>query len=320
MKAFAYLIKDDSIRERLTYMNIDIVFSGGGVKAYALAGAVQAVEAKQLKVIRAAGTSAGAIIAGLMASGYSAGEISSLIEELNLQQLLDPPAITKKIPFIRWPLFYYRMGLYKGRKLEKWLQNVLAAKGVSIFSNLPDGSLKMIASDLTLGRLIVLPDDLKRIYDIEPDHFSVAKAIRMSAGFPFFFEPRKMIGREDVCSLIVDGGILSNFPLWVFESEKIQKRPVLGVKLSGSDLPDLQRNRIRNVVDMSQAMISTMKNAHDTRFVSETERDNVMVIPVGKIETMDFHISTEQKKKLFDIGQDAAARFLKYWPAGYRRF
>ncbi|MGG3920846.1 patatin-like phospholipase family protein, partial [Geobacillus thermodenitrificans] len=53
-------------------MDIDIVFSGGGVKGFALIGAYEAIEEKGLRWKRLAGTSAGAMLAALLAAGYSA--------------------------------------------------------------------------------------------------------------------------------------------------------------------------------------------------------------------------------------------------------
>ena len=89
----------------------------------------------------------------------------------------------------------------------------------------------MIASDLTNGRLVVLPDDLIQ-YGIDPGSFSIAKAIRMSCSLPYFFEPVKLHTRGET-SIIVDGGVLSNFPMWLFDRDNVKKtRPVLGIQLS----------------------------------------------------------------------------------------
>ncbi|KFL16373.1 hypothetical protein GT94_04495 [Geobacillus stearothermophilus] len=58
-------------------MNIDLVFSGGGVKGFALLGAYEAIEEKGLRWKRLAGTSAGALLAALLAAGYTAREIAT---------------------------------------------------------------------------------------------------------------------------------------------------------------------------------------------------------------------------------------------------
>src|SRR5690625_5146540 len=199
-------------------MKIDCVFSGGGVKGFAFIGALRSIEEKNLKIERVAGTSAGAIIAALLAARYNVSEIENIMQELNLKKFLDAPFITEKIPFSKWMMLYFQMGLYKGNKFEKWLTDVLANKGVYTFKDIQEGYLKVVVSDVSLGKLIIIPDDLERVYQIIPDTFSVATAIRMSASFPYFFMPKKLGKKQNKKSYIVDGGLLSNFPIWVFRN------------------------------------------------------------------------------------------------------
>ena len=63
-------------------MLIDGVFSGGGLKGFALVGAYQVLEEKGYQFQRVAGTSAGAILASFIAAGYTAKEIEKLLDEL----------------------------------------------------------------------------------------------------------------------------------------------------------------------------------------------------------------------------------------------
>ena len=71
-------------------MWIDGVFSGGGLKGFALVGAYQVLEAEHFRFKRVAGTSAGAILAAFIAAGYSGKEIEMMLEELDVPSLLDP--------------------------------------------------------------------------------------------------------------------------------------------------------------------------------------------------------------------------------------
>ncbi|MFD2208940.1 patatin-like phospholipase family protein [Virgibacillus halophilus] len=295
-------------------MKIDAVFSGGGVKAFAFIGALQSIKDKKLQIERVAGTSAGAMLAGFLAAGYSLSEIEKVMGEIQLQKLLDPPKITTFIPLSRWFFLYFQMGLNRGNLLENWIHEKLAAKGVYAFSDLPHQKLKVVVSDLTLGKLIVLPDDLQRVYGIDPKYFSVAKAIRMSAGFPYFFMPKKLPGKTKEKSLIVDGGLLSNFPLWIFDRDQsAQTRPVLGIKLSES-LENIQPRKIKNAIDMFLALFSTMKQAHDARFISKSEEKNIIFIPVNNILATDFQIQPEIISELVEAGRTRADQFLKKWP------
>lgn len=166
-------------------MYIDGVFSGGGIKGVALVGAYEEIEKRGFQFVRVAGASAGAIIAGLIAAKYTSREIDQLLSNLKLEILLDERKSMLPLNVTKWLHLYWKLGLYKGNELEKWIADVLAQKGLVTFADLPPQSLRVIASDLTNGRLLVLPDDLNS-YGIEPKTFSIAKAIRMSCSLPFF--------------------------------------------------------------------------------------------------------------------------------------
>src|SRR5699024_10157834 len=189
-----------------------------------------------------------------------------MIKELNLEQFLDAPKLTKFFPFTKWLFLYYQIGLYKGEKLEQWLYDKLATKNIFTFNDIENDYLKVIVSDLTLGKLVVIPDDLHRIYGIDSGTFPIAKAVRMSAGFPYFFMPKKISGKNNQKSIIVDGGLLSNFPLWVFENnDKTLKRPILGITLTSTN-EENHVQTIKNAFTMFYALFSTMKLAHDERY------------------------------------------------------
>ncbi|PAV29090.1 hypothetical protein CIL05_14040 [Virgibacillus profundi] len=296
-------------------MKIDAVFSGGGVKAYAFVGALESIEEKKLQIERVAGTSAGAIVASFLAAGYRYEEINSLLNELDLKKFLDPPALSKMLPFTKWFFLYFQLGIYKGDKLEQWIQQQLTKKNLNTFTDLKPGYLKVVVSDLSLGKMVVIPDDLQNNYGIDPNYFPIAKAIRMSAGFPYFFMPKKLPGKSQKKSIIVDGGLLSNFPLWVFENgENKNNRPILGVKLNESIKGQHQQKNIRNAFDMFHALFSTMKQAHDARYISKSQKNNIIFIPVEGVGTTDFQLTNETKENLISTGKSRADEFLKYWP------
>ncbi|MGP4061738.1 patatin-like phospholipase family protein [Halobacillus sp. H74] len=293
-------------------MKVDGVFSGGGVKALAFIGALEELESQGYSFHRVAGTSAGAILASLTAAGYSATEIKERLKSLSFEELVDVPITDRLFPFMKWLLLYFRMGLYKGNQLEFLLEEWLEEKGVRTFADIPQGSLKVICSDLTLGRIVVLPDDLKKVYGIEPATFSVAKAVRMSSGLPYFFIPVKIHGKRGK-SVIVDGGVLSNFPLWIWEKkEGCRTRPIIGMKLS--DEPDkLPEQKIQNAIQMFHALFKTMQQAHDARYISRSMSKDIIFIPVNTIETTDFDMSEEEKEALMHLGHEHAREFLKRW-------
>jgi len=290
---------------------IDGVFSGGGLKGFALVGAYQVLEEKGYRFHRIAGTSAGAILASFIAAGYSAKEIEVMLDEQDFQVLLDPRKTIIPLPLMKWFLLYWRLGLYQGNALENWFLEKLAAKGVYTFSDLPPGKLKLVASDLTNGKMIVLPDDLEG-YGISAETFPIARALRMSCGIPFFFEPvRLKVGKGE--SIVVDGGVLSNFPMWIFNDEDGKtERPVLGLRLSRSQ-EEMPGHKIDNALDLFEALFSTMKNAHDERYISRKHERNIIFIPVDDYSATQFDMDQETKESLMEAGRNSTVRFLKTW-------
>jgi NTE family protein len=293
-------------------MEIDGVFSGGGVKGIAIIGAVKAIEEKGFSFKRVAGTSAGSIIASLVAAGYSSDEIFKMMDEINLKDFLDPRKTFLPVPFGKWILLYWRLGLYKGNVLEGWIAEKLALKGLRTFADLPPNKLRVIASDLTNGRLVVIPNDLPN-YGIPIGSFSIAKAIRMSCSIPYFFEPVK-IKSVDGCNVVVDGGVLSNFPMWLFDQENVKKvRPVLGIKLTTNGSNQPPKNKINNAIQMFEALFETMKDAHDSRYISRKHEKNIIFIPTEGVLSTEFDLSDERKQALFQVGEQSANEFLKKW-------
>ena len=292
-------------------MKIDGVFSGGGIKGFAIIGAYEEIERRGFQFVRVAGTSAGSIIAALIVAGYTSKEIYQLVDEFDLPKMLDSRKTVIPFSIAKWLLVYWRLGLYKGNELEKWLKEKLEAKGLRTFSDLPPQAFRVITSDLSNGQMVVLPDDLEK-FGINPGSFPIAKAIRMSCSIPYFFEPVKLRTIDGV-NVLVDGGVLSNFPMWLFDSENVKKvRPVLGIKLSPSEY-EHEKHQIKNGIQLFGAIFETMKDAHDQRYISKRHVDNIIFIKAEGVSLTEFSITDEKKQKLFEIGRNHAKKFLDRW-------
>ncbi|MDT8862511.1 patatin-like phospholipase family protein [Alkalihalobacillus sp. MEB130] len=296
-------------------MKVDGVFAGGGVKAFAFIGALQVMEEKGYEFDRIAGTSAGSIIAALIKAGYKSEEIFEMLDQLDIESFKDERMSVLPFAITKWVHMYFRLGLYKGNALENWIKQVLEAKGIKTFGDLPSGSLKVIASDLTKGKLLVLPDDLQQ-YGVIPEKFPVARAIRMSCSIPYFFEPVKIYDRGSggKASYIVDGGLLSNFPMWLFMdgNPKRWRKPAIGFQLK-PELSEMPPKKIKNAISMYRALFETMTSAHDIKYIDEDHARNIVFIPVLNVKATDFELSEEQKEKLIILGREETNHFLKNW-------
>lgn len=190
---------------------------------------------------------------------------------------------------------------------------------------------QVIASDLTGRRLLVLPQDAEKLGIERADSFEVALAVRMSSSIPFYFEPVKFrnpkTGREH---LIVDGGLLSNFPVWLFDADGEPRWPTFGLRLVESEpcmtlagrLGDAVRptNRIEVTVEYVKSLVHTMLEAHDRLYIEMADFARTICIPTLGVRVADFDLSRERKLELYEAGRAAAEQFLETWSfEGYKR-
>lgn len=309
---------------KIKKQHANAVFEGGGVKGIGIAGALSVAE-RYYDWVYVAGSSAGAIIASLVAAGYNAEEITEKVLNIDYKRFLDT-ACVGQMPLLG-PLLRlnFNLGVFRGNYIENWVRENLKAKGVERFGDLvvkensenPQGRfrLRVIASDITSGRMLILPQDIAR-YGIEPDQLDVARAIRMSISIPFFFEPVAIsyfnkTGQRQI-NYIVDGGVLSNYPVWLFDhGTGVKGVPTFGFKLRG---PNAGRPyRITGPLSMFTALFGTMMEAHDYRYIQEQNFERTISIPTLGVQTTDFGISKEKIQQLYRSGVDAAEGFFNGW-------
>lgn len=315
---------------------LDLVFEGGGVKGIALAGALAVLEEKGFQPQNIAGASAGAIVATLFAAGYSANELYKIIAEENFSLIKDK-GWEDRIPILGPTLSLVRdQGIFEGEYFLERMQKLLENKGVKTFKDLVHPAyadqpryrykVQLIVSDITTRRMLVLPRDALHL-GILPDDLNVALAVRMSMSFPIFFEPvhwrNPQTGHEH---LLIDGGMLSNFPVWLFDSEGKPEWPTFGLKLVeddikesiGARLPALNwlnwgLKTLGPIVPFLVNLVSTALEAHDRMYFEDADFARTIPIPALGISTLDFDLSEEKVKALYESGRKAATEFLKDW-------
>jgi len=315
-------------------LKTDAVFEGGGVKGIGLVGAVYEIENAGYEFENIAGTSAGAIVASLLAAGYKSEEIKAELERLNYNDFKDEGLLDKLGVIGKGLSIGFEYGIYEGEYFEDWLDNLLRVKGKSTFGDIKTQysedkykyKLQVIAADITDRKLLVLPGDLKD-FGYDPDQFSISRAVRMSMSIPVFFEPVKLRDNSGRTHYIVDGGVLSNYPVWLLDDgSKKPEWPTFGFKLVEPDKrafkgPD--RNPINNPISFLKAVMGTMMDAHDNYHISRTrgDFDRTIGIPTvvkingreKEIKTTDFDITRDESHELFNNGAEAAQNFLKTW-------
>ena len=314
----------------------DAVFEGGGAKGIGLIGALQAFEEAGFQWQNLAGTSAGAITAALVAVGYSAAETRRIMEtRVEFPRFKDAWG-AGKLPVVGpWINLLFNQGMYKGDYFLKLMRQLLSEKlqkdrvtfGDLIMPKEAGDSdeayertykykLRVIASDISGNDMLVLPQDIKKL-GMAPDDLEVALAIRMSMSIPFFFKPVRFgVGpHRRRKHWIMDGGILSNFPIWLFDAppEQTPPWPTIGFLLwePGSSTPHYQK--IGGLFSMIRAMAGTLAGAIDRKSLAEADLTRIVKIPTGAVSTTDFDLSDDARARLYDSGYQAAKEFLKSW-------
>ncbi len=320
----------------------DAVFQGGGVKGLALVGALLEFERGDANVaiaewVNLAGTSAGAIVAAFLALGWTPKRLEALMSEMPYEKFEDWGPGGE----VAGGLFNLARhhGLAHGEYFRKWLDRELREATFKDLKRPPsagadktgdDYRLRMIATDVTNRELLVLPADLVKYRQpggsgpIDPDSFKVADAVRMSMSIPYFFQPVVLDCIEtNAPSTIVDGGVLSNFPVWLFDVEgRAPQRPTFGFHLIGGKGIG---GALGHIVDglgwpvrLGADIFHTASEAWDKRFMSHSTLVRTCPIPTGDVGTTEFKLSDERKQRLLSGGEQAARAFLaEFDPAKY---
>ncbi|MCI0437795.1 MAG: patatin-like phospholipase family protein [Chloroflexi bacterium] len=372
------LLSEVSLRQLLgsedSGKTVDGVFEGGGVKAIAQIGAAHAVERLGLKWDVLGGTSGGAIVASLLAAKKSPEQIWSILVDEELHSIVDVWYLPKiaslqKRLYLLAPLlphFFFTRGLVSGHRFEELMRTSLGEKDAKgkikelRFKDLKNRQyetdekespymLKMVATDVSRGTPVVLPDDLPFYWESweeaaqnEPDKvlsrhdatdwWPVAKAVRMSMSIPFFFEPVKLHlnvvtrdgveeisdserGRKGKEVIIVDGGITSNFPIWLFDRlDKVPPWPTFGFLLD--ETRGVAGGRaVRSIftyLGMVSAIFKASSGAMDKRLSAHDEYRTARLKTL-KVRTTQFGLSEEKQGQLFQAGfEDAIHKFKEF--------
>jgi NTE family protein len=313
----------------------DGVFRGGGVKGIALAGALAGFAEHDTypvkRWVNVAGASAGAIIACYLALDHTADDMVDLLTETNFADFQDFPLNSQALGIAS--LLAGRgnaRGMARGDAFVEWFDEVLGGATFEQVKKEPEGGrerdwrLKLIAVDVTNRDLLVLPDDLVKYrlpgtsQAIDPDGFKIAHAARMSMAIPYFFKPVELdhvaTGQR---SLIVDGGTLSNFPVWLFDVDpsvvgRPPRRPTFGFTLKSQPPPEpsLMRKLMPWPVEFASDIFSTAREAWDERFVGNSTRVRTLAVDSADVKTTDFELSREKQQLLLANGRAEAHRFL----------
>lgn len=253
---------------------IGLVLSGGAARGLAHIGVLKALEEQGVRIDAIAGTSMGAVVGGLYASGYSIAELEQLATTLDWQQALSDAPPRKDVPFrrkqddrdflVKQKLSFrddgslgLPLGVIQGQNLALLLESKLAhAADVRDFDKLPI-PFRAVATDITSGEKVIF----------RRGH--LPQVIRASMSIPAVFAPVELDGR-----LLVDGGMTDNIPVDVVREMGVDLAIVVDI-----GTPLRNRKQLATVVDVLNQSITLMTRRNSEEQLASLRREDILVQP-----------------------------------------
>lgn len=229
--------------------------------------------------------------------------------------------------------FFLEFGIYSGRRLAELVEENLPP-GIRTFGDLvydptapktgPEARrryrLQVVAADITAHTLLVLPQDAAR-FGYDPDSLSIAWALRMSASVPVLFTPVPLVDqRTGRTHLVVDGSVLSNYPLWLLDPPPGEEPqwPALGLTIcphSPSDCATCPEDahEVQDVGEFLRALWHSMASALDRLYLSQAHWERTVAIDCVDVPATRFDLGPAERERLWQAGADAARRFMARW-------
>ncbi|GAA1928820.1 patatin-like phospholipase family protein [Nocardioides marmoribigeumensis] len=316
-------------------LTADLVLEGGGVLGVAHVGALSVLEESGYGFARVAGTSAGSIVGAFTAAGMPAARMTEIMQSLDYRRFTDR-SLLDHVP-VGGPLLSLLLdnGVYEGDAVREWVGNVLLDEcAVETFGDLaiddphtslpPEQQYKLVvtATDVSRGELVRFPWDYGVTYGLDPSTQRVADAVRASMSIPFFYEPTTITAADGTVSTLVDGGVLSNFPIDLFDRTdgRTPRWPTFGVKL----IPDLPMDADKLVpvlglvkhgpVALAAQVTMTAIVGHDqAQLAKPWVSARTIRADTEGVSPVDFGLSRADADKLYANGRAAATDFLRTW-------
>lgn len=288
------------------------VFQGGGCRGAAFAGAVAEASARGVNFVGLAGTSAGSIVAALLAAGATPAQLTQFLNEMDFASLILPPEASGTKPSLVDRVksgvanlvvggagdFMTRSGAHSSRQIDLWLNSKLKALLPEIkddrvkFEHLPK-PVWIVAANLETRKVEVWSQDTTPGSD-------VSFAVRCSCSIPVFFQP--------VEGKYVDGAVLSNLPTFVFSDKKhsVYARRILAFTLVSEKAPSASSDSM----GLALSIINTAVDGASNLQLQLTPEVHEIRINTGKIESTDFDKMTDEiVANLVKNGSQAAKEF-----------
>jgi len=319
----------------------NLILEGGGVKGIAYVGALEVLEELGImkNIKRVGGTSAGAINAVLLALKFKLTDMRQILWNLEFKNFMDDSwGVVRDTARL-----LERFGWYKGDFFKAWMGNLISEKTgnpnstFDEFRNKGFLDLYLVGTNLSTGFF--------QVYSREhTPRMRVVDAVRISMSFPLFFTSVRD-DREDV---YVDGGVLNNYPIKLFDRKKYIKtgaharetdyykkanatKPVtsseyaynmetLGFRLDSRkeiavfrDGAEPQHAHIKDFFDYVKALLGTLMKVQENQHLHSDDWQRTIYIDTLDVGTLDFKLSDEIKQQLVEQGRKGTETYFTWF-------
>lgn len=272
------------------------ILGGGGIRGTAYTGAIKALKELNINLTGLAGSSIGAIVAGLYTFGYSTDEIQEIFNSINFEFFKDINLTFGK-----------DFALSKGKNFYEWIKTKIEDK----FYENSDAKRKPVTFSDLEKELIIVSVDLatSKLYEFSkektPD-VEIAHAIRVSVAMPGLYTP---VFDENEC--LADGDLSKAMPLFKI-SETINKKPekILELRLENNET----KKKISNTIDYLNAVYDTVSGIASDYLISlyqNHDKYDILKINTENISVVDFMINKDKKAKMAQIGYNTIIDYFK---------
>jgi NTE family protein len=304
----------------MSYPFENLVFEGGGIKGLAFCSAIRILEQKGImaNIKRLAGSSAGAITAGLLACNHSSDELLRILEKKNFNDFKDESfGAIRDIKRLK-----KKYGFYAGKEFHSWYGNLLQAK-----TDNRDITFAQIKSqygkDLLVTGTCLNRRETHYYTETRNADMPIRDAVRISMSLPLFFAAVDWKG-----DILVDGGVLNNYPVWIFDGDfpgdpngrSAASNPrTLGLKLltdqevqetiSGQHIS----KKIEDLKDFALALADCLGTQIERLHIKPKDWDRTIAINTQRIKTTQFDLSADDKRLLLEEGRKGAESFFAWY-------
>jgi NTE family protein len=262
---------------------IGLVLSGGGARGAAHVGVLKVIDEMRIPIDAIAGTSMGAVVGGLYASGMPIADIDRLLRSVNWEDAFRDRPPREELGFrrkqddreflVRYAMgvtnkgFVLPRGLVQGQKLEQVLRRAsLPVAAIQSFDSLPI-PFRAVATDLETGEKVIL------------DSGDLVTAMRASMSAPGVFAPAERDGR-----LLVDGGLTENLPVELARAMNVDRLIVVDVSF-----PLYSSEELKSPLEITNQAFAILIQGRTRQQRALLGPDDIVIEPdLGRSTSADF--------------------------------